>query len=78
MGGSSSIFLQGKERAGNSETCLKLGSDIILTEKVQPCGGIWSDNCSLKMGRRHLFILAGSLIVSVAISQSLQFIFILF
>ncbi|KAL6192745.1 hypothetical protein ACLB2K_033831 [Fragaria x ananassa] len=34
---------------------------------VQPCVGIWSDKCSLKMGRRRPFILAGSLMMSVAV-----------
>ncbi|PRQ40816.1 putative major facilitator superfamily [Rosa chinensis] len=34
---------------------------------VQPCVGIWSDKCSLKMGRRRPFILAGSLLISIAV-----------
>ncbi|KAK9935177.1 hypothetical protein M0R45_022289 [Rubus argutus] len=34
---------------------------------VQPCVGIWSDKCSLKLGRRRPFILAGSLMISVAV-----------
>ncbi|KAM0983935.1 hypothetical protein ACFX2I_011342 [Malus domestica] len=34
---------------------------------VQPCVGIWSDKCSLKLGRRRPFILAGSLMISVSV-----------
>ncbi|KAJ6988406.1 sucrose transporter 5 [Populus alba x Populus x berolinensis] len=34
---------------------------------VQPCVGIWSDKCSSKFGRRRPFILAGSLMISVAV-----------
>lgn len=34
---------------------------------VQPCVGIWSDKCSLKLGRRRPFILAGSLMIAVAV-----------
>lgn len=34
---------------------------------VQPCVGIWSDKCSSKYGRRRPFILAGSLMISVAV-----------
>ncbi|KAB2053254.1 hypothetical protein ES319_A12G175000v1 [Gossypium barbadense] len=33
---------------------------------VQPCVGIWSDKCTSKYGRRRPFILAGSLMISVA------------
>ncbi|XP_012067600.1 sucrose transport protein SUC3 isoform X1 [Jatropha curcas] len=35
--------------------------------QVQPCVGIWSDKCSSKFGRRRPFILAGSLMISVAV-----------
>lgn len=35
---------------------------------VQPCVGIWSDKCSSKYGRRRPFILAGSLMISVAVT----------
>lgn len=34
---------------------------------VQPCVGIWSDKCTSKYGRRRPFILAGSLMISVAV-----------
>ncbi|KAG5236689.1 sucrose transport protein [Salix suchowensis] len=34
---------------------------------VQPCVGIWSDKCSSKFGRRRPFILAGSLMISLAV-----------
>ncbi|KAF2302399.1 hypothetical protein GH714_036186 [Hevea brasiliensis] len=34
---------------------------------IQPCVGIWSDKCSSKFGRRRPFILAGSLMISVAV-----------
>ncbi|XP_022999310.1 sucrose transport protein SUC3-like [Cucurbita maxima] len=34
---------------------------------VQPCVGIWSDKCSSKYGRRRPFILAGSLMIAVAV-----------
>ncbi|CAN1321607.1 Sucrose transport protein SUC3 [Linum perenne] len=34
---------------------------------VQPCVGIWSDKCSSKYGRRRPFILAGSLMISIAV-----------
>ncbi|XP_068332242.1 sucrose transport protein SUC3-like [Pyrus communis] len=34
---------------------------------VQPCVGIWSDKCCLKLGRRRPFILAGSLMISVSV-----------
>ncbi|KAM0945296.1 putative MFS transporter superfamily [Dioscorea sansibarensis] len=34
---------------------------------VQPCVGIWSDKCTLKLGRRRPFILAGSLMISFAV-----------
>eukprot|EP00257_Ricinus_communis_P016983 XP_015575309.1 sucrose transport protein SUC3 isoform X1 [Ricinus communis] len=34
---------------------------------VQPCVGIWSDKCTSKFGRRRPFILAGSLMISVAV-----------
>lgn len=35
---------------------------------VQPCVGIWSDKCTSKYGRRRPFILAGSLMISVAVT----------
>lgn len=35
--------------------------------QVQPCVGIWSDKCTSKYGRRRPFILAGSLMISVAV-----------
>ncbi|KAK3223086.1 hypothetical protein Dsin_010111 [Dipteronia sinensis] len=34
---------------------------------VQPCVGIWSDKCTSKYGRRRPFILAGSLMIAVAV-----------
>ncbi|KAE8682967.1 Sucrose transport protein SUT4 [Hibiscus syriacus] len=34
---------------------------------VQPCVGVWSDKCTSKYGRRRPFILAGSLMISVAV-----------
>ncbi|KAE8729982.1 Sucrose transport protein SUC3 [Hibiscus syriacus] len=34
---------------------------------VQPCVGIWSDKCTSKYGRRRPFILAGALIISLAV-----------
>nr|BAJ34415.1 unnamed protein product [Eutrema halophilum] len=34
---------------------------------VQPCVGIWSDNCTSKYGRRRPFILVGSLMISIAV-----------
>ncbi|CAO2829040.1 unnamed protein product [Amaranthus hypochondriacus] len=34
---------------------------------VQPCVGIWSDKCASKYGRRRPFILAGALMISVAV-----------
>lgn len=34
---------------------------------VQPCVGIWSDKCTSKYGRRRPFILAGSIMISVAV-----------
>ncbi|GMJ13455.1 SUCROSE TRANSPORTER 3, sucrose transporter 2, ARABIDOPSIS THALIANA SUCROSE TRANSPORTER 3 [Hibiscus trionum] len=34
---------------------------------VQPCVGIWSDKCTSKYGRRRPFILAGALMISVAV-----------
>ncbi|KAL5061568.1 hypothetical protein RYX36_023305 [Vicia faba] len=34
---------------------------------VQPCVGIWSDKCTSKFGRRRPFILAGSLMISLAV-----------
>ncbi|MED6217794.1 sugar transporter [Stylosanthes scabra] len=34
---------------------------------VQPCVGIWSDKCTSKYGRRRPFILAGSLMISLAV-----------
>ncbi|XP_044492922.1 sucrose transport protein SUC3-like [Mangifera indica] len=34
---------------------------------VQPCVGIWSDKCTSKYGRRRPYILAGSLMISVAV-----------
>ncbi|KAL2344499.1 hypothetical protein Fmac_005784 [Flemingia macrophylla] len=34
---------------------------------VQPCVGIWSDKCTSRFGRRRPFILAGSLMISVAV-----------
>lgn len=34
---------------------------------VQPCVGIWSDKCTSKYGRRRPFILAGCLMISVAV-----------
>lgn len=34
---------------------------------VQPCVGIWSDKCTSKYGRRRPFILAGSLMISIAV-----------
>ncbi|GAB2280299.1 sugar transporter [Dionaea muscipula] len=34
---------------------------------VQPFVGIWSDKCSSKYGRRRPFILAGSLMISIAV-----------
>lgn len=34
---------------------------------VQPCVGIWSDKCTSRFGRRRPFILAGSLLISVAV-----------
>ncbi|GLT36951.1 hypothetical protein SLA2020_112960 [Shorea laevis] len=34
---------------------------------VQPCVGIWSDKCTSKFGRRRPFIVAGSLMISVAV-----------
>ncbi|CAN0923706.1 Sucrose transport protein SUC3 [Linum grandiflorum] len=34
---------------------------------VQPCVGIWSDKCLSKYGRRRPFILAGSLMISIAV-----------
>ncbi|KAJ6898885.1 sucrose transport protein SUC3-like isoform X1 [Populus alba x Populus x berolinensis] len=34
---------------------------------VQPCVGIWSDKCSSKFGRRRPFILAGALMISLAV-----------
>ncbi|KAF5730737.1 sucrose transport protein SUC3 isoform X1 [Tripterygium wilfordii] len=34
---------------------------------VQPCVGIWSDKCTSKYGRRRPFILAGSLMISMAV-----------
>ncbi|KAI5573480.1 hypothetical protein BDE02_10G082100 [Populus trichocarpa] len=34
---------------------------------VQPCVGIWSDKCSSKFGRRRPFILAGALMISIAV-----------
>ncbi|KAK6931211.1 Major facilitator superfamily [Dillenia turbinata] len=34
---------------------------------VQPCVGIWSDKCTLKYGRRRPFILAGTIMISVAV-----------
>ena len=35
--------------------------------QVQPCVGIWSDKCTSKYGRRRPFILAGALMISVAV-----------
>ncbi|RDX92622.1 Sucrose transport protein SUC3, partial [Mucuna pruriens] len=34
---------------------------------VQPCVGIWSDKCTSRFGRRRPFILAGSLMISMAV-----------
>ncbi|CAI0387574.1 unnamed protein product [Linum tenue] len=34
---------------------------------VQPCVGIWSDKCTSKYGRRRPYILAGSLMISIAV-----------
>ncbi|KAK5839420.1 hypothetical protein PVK06_008208 [Gossypium arboreum] len=34
---------------------------------VQPCVGIWSDKCTSKYGRRRPFILAGALMISLAV-----------
>ncbi|KAK6922044.1 Major facilitator superfamily [Dillenia turbinata] len=34
---------------------------------VQPCVGIWSDKCTLKYGRRRPFILAGTIMILVAV-----------
>lgn len=34
---------------------------------VQPCVGIWSDKCTSKYGRRRPFILAGSLMIALAV-----------
>ncbi|XP_014509699.1 sucrose transport protein SUC3 isoform X1 [Vigna radiata var. radiata] len=34
---------------------------------VQPCVGVWSDKCTSRFGRRRPFILAGSLMISVAV-----------
>lgn len=38
---------------------------------VQPCIGIWSDNCTHKWGRRRPFILWGAVLVAVAVSAAL-------
>ncbi|XP_010935628.1 sucrose transport protein SUT4 isoform X3 [Elaeis guineensis] len=35
---------------------------------VQPCVGIWSDRCHSKYGRRRPFILAGCLMISLAVT----------
>ncbi|XP_008778274.2 sucrose transport protein SUT4-like isoform X2 [Phoenix dactylifera] len=35
---------------------------------VQPCVGIWSDKCHSKYGRRRPFILAGCLMISLAVT----------
>ncbi|KAA3483917.1 sucrose transport protein SUC3-like [Gossypium australe] len=35
--------------------------------QVQPCVGIWSDKCTSKYGRRRPFILAGALMISLAV-----------
>ncbi|XP_020275939.1 sucrose transport protein SUT4-like isoform X2 [Asparagus officinalis] len=35
---------------------------------VQPCVGIWSDKCRLKLGRRRPFILAGCVMISFAVT----------
>ncbi|KAJ6793067.1 sucrose transport protein SUT4-like isoform X2 [Iris pallida] len=35
---------------------------------VQPCVGIWSDKCHLKLGRRRPFILAGCIMISLAVT----------
>ncbi|KAG0482970.1 hypothetical protein HPP92_011054 [Vanilla planifolia] len=34
---------------------------------VQPCVGLWSDRCRAKIGRRRPFILAGCLLISLAV-----------
>lgn len=34
---------------------------------VQPCVGIWSDKCHLKLGKRRPFILAGCIMISFAV-----------
>ncbi|GAQ80673.1 sucrose transporter [Klebsormidium nitens] len=34
---------------------------------VQPCIGIWSDNCTHKWGRRRPFILGGAVLVAIAV-----------
>jgi len=40
----------------------------LIFVKVQPCVGVWSDKCTSKFGRRRPFILAGSLMIAVAVS----------
>ncbi|GLU17105.1 hypothetical protein SLE2022_335000 [Rubroshorea leprosula] len=40
---------------------------LLAMYMVQPCVGIWSDKCTSKFGRRWSFILAGPLMISVAV-----------
>ena len=41
---------------------------VSIFHKVQPCVGIWSDKCTSRFGRRRPFILAGSLMICLAVS----------
>lgn len=35
---------------------------------VQPCVGVWSDKCTMRLGRRRPFILGGALLICVAVT----------